>query len=48
MLSETLCAPLWVWLFMQEVPPLGVFIGGPVIIIAVIIKSFDRNIAVKT
>ena len=48
MLSETLCAPLWVWLFMQEVPPLGVFIGGPVIIIAVIIKSFDRNIVVKT
>ena len=48
MLSETLCAPLWVWLFMQEVPPLGVLIGGPVIIIAVIIKSFDRNIAVKT
>ena len=28
MLSETLCAPLWVWLFLNEIPPLSVFIGG--------------------
>ena len=48
MLSETLCAPLWVWIFMEEIPPFGVFIGGSVIIIAVIIKSFDRKIPVKT
>ena len=43
MLSETLCAPLWVWLFLNEIPPLSVFIGGFVIILAVIIKNFDNN-----
>ena len=48
MLSETLCAPLWVRLFLNEIPPLSVFIGGFVIILAVIIKSFDRNLLVKS
>ena len=43
MLSETLCAPLWVWLFLNEIPPLSVFIGGFVIVIAVIIKSLDKS-----
>tara|TARA_Y100000591_G_C21784071_1_gene672745 strand:- start:88 stop:954 length:867 start_codon:yes stop_codon:yes gene_type:complete len=43
MLTETLCAPLWVWLFLNEIPPLSVFIGGVVIIIAIILKSFDKN-----
>ena len=47
MLSETLCAPLWVWLFLNEIPPLSVFLGGFVIILAVIIKSIDKNISVK-
>ena len=44
MLSETLCAPLWVWLFLNEIPPLSVFIGGAVIISAIILKSFDKKI----
>ena len=43
MLMETLCAPIWVWLFLSEIPPLSVFIGGAVIIIAIILKSFDKN-----
>ena len=43
MLSETLCAPLWVWLFLNEIPPVSVFIGGLIIILAVIIKSFDKK-----
>ena len=43
MLSETLCAPIWVWLFLNEIPPLSVFIGGFVIVIAVIIKSLDKS-----
>ena len=43
MLMETLCAPVWVWLFLSEIPPLSVFIGGTVIIIAIILKSFDKN-----
>ena len=43
MLMETLCAPLWVWLFLSEIPPLSVFIGGVVIILAIILKSFDKK-----
>ena len=43
MLMETLCAPIWVWLFLSEIPPLSVFIGGTVIIIAIILKSFDKS-----
>ena len=43
MLSETLCAPLWVWLFLNEIPPISVFMGGSIIILAVIIKIFDKK-----
>ena len=43
MLTETVFAPLWVWLFMNEIPPTSVFIGGTIIIMAIIIKSFDRS-----
>ena len=43
MLSETLFAPLWVWLFLNEIPPLSVFVGGAVIILALILKSFDKR-----
>ena len=43
MLMETLCGPLWVWLFLNEIPPLSVFIGGGVIITAIILKSLDKN-----
>ena len=42
MLVETIFAPLWVWLFLNEIPPLSVFIGGFVIIAALILKSFDK------
>ena len=43
MLMETLCAPLWVWLFLNEIPPISVFLGGTVIILAIILKSFDKK-----
>ena len=43
MLMETLCGPLWVWLFLNEIPPISVFIGGTVIISAIILKSFDKK-----
>ena len=43
MLVETLFAPVWVWLFLNEIPPLSVFIGGSVIILAIILKSFDKK-----
>ncbi len=43
MLTETLFAPVWVWLFLNEIPPLSVLIGGFVIITAIIVKSLDKN-----
>ena len=43
MLTETIFAPLWVWLFLNEIPPISVFIGGCVIILALILKSFDKK-----
>ena len=42
MLTETTFGPLWVWIFLNEIPPLGVFIGGFAIITALILKSFDK------
>ena len=44
MLSETLFAPLWVWLFINEIPSKGVLLGGLIIIVALILKSLDRKI----
>ncbi len=43
MLTETIFAPLWVWLFINEIPPLSVFIGGFIIILAIILKTFDKR-----
>ena len=43
MLMETIFAPIWVWLFYSEIPPLSVLIGGLIIISAVIMKSLDYN-----
>ena len=43
MLTETIFAPLWVWIFLNEIPPSSVFIGGTIIIFAIIIKSLDKT-----
>ena len=43
MLLETIFAPIWVWIFLNEVPPSSVLIGGLIIISAVILKSFDKT-----
>ena len=43
MLVETIFAPIWVWLFLNEIPPISVFIGGLIIILAIILKSFDKK-----
>jgi len=43
MLLETIFAPIWVWIFLNEVPPISVFMGGAIIISAVILKSFDKS-----
>ena len=43
MLMETIFGPIWVWLFLNEIPPLSVFIGGIIIITAILLKSFDKK-----
>ena len=43
MLVETLLGPFWVWVFLNEIPPISVFIGGSIIILAVILKTLDRK-----
>ena len=42
MLTETIFAPLWVWLFLNEIPPISVY-GGAIIILAIILKTFDKK-----
>ena len=41
MLMETIFAPIWVWLFYNEIPPSSVLIGGIIIISAVVMKTLD-------
>ena len=48
MLLETIFAPIWVWIFLNEVPPSSVLIGGLIIISAVVLKSFDKSKEIKT
>jgi len=43
MLTETLLGPFWVWLFLNEIPPMSVFIGGSIIIVAVIFKTLEQK-----
>ena len=47
MLTETIFAPIWVWIFLNEIPTLGVIIGGILVITAIILKSFDKSINIK-
>ncbi len=41
MLTESIFAPIWVWLFYSEIPPASVLIGGIIILSAVVMKSLD-------
>jgi DME family drug/metabolite transporter len=43
MLFETLLGPLWVYIFLNEIPPMSVFIGGSIIVIAVIFKTLEQR-----
>ena len=40
MLMETLCAPIWVWLFINEQPTLETMQGGSIIILTIAVHSF--------
>jgi len=43
MLTEALFGPFWVWLFINEIPPSSVFLGGSIIVIAVIFKTLEQK-----
>ena len=40
MLTETVFGPLWAWLFINEIPPISVIIGGGIIISAILFEFF--------
>ena len=43
MLVETLFAPLWVWLFLNEIPPSSVFAGGGIIVLSILVKNLEKK-----
>ena len=40
MLTESVFGPLWAWLFINEIPPISVLIGGGIIIFSILLQSF--------
>jgi len=40
MLTESVFGPLWAWLFINEIPPTGVLIGGTIIVFSILFQSF--------
>ena len=40
MLTESVFGPLWAWLFISELPPTAVIIGGCIIIFSILFQSF--------
>ena len=40
MLTEAVFGPLWAWLFINEIPPTSVIIGGAIIISAILFEFF--------
>ena len=40
MLTESVFGPLWAWLFINEIPPFGVLIGGGIIIFSILLQTF--------
>ena len=39
MLIETIMAPIWVWIFLNEIPSTNTYIGGSIIILTLIVNS---------
>ena len=40
MLTESVFGPLWAWLFINETPPIGVLVGGCIIIFSILFQTF--------
>tara|TARA_Y100000590_G_scaffold21466_1_gene24930 strand:- start:1307 stop:2176 length:870 start_codon:yes stop_codon:yes gene_type:complete len=43
MLTESVFGPLWAWLFINEIPPSSVLIGGSIIVFSILLQSFFTN-----
>ena len=39
MIIETIMAPIWVWMFLKEIPSTNTFIGGSIILLTLIVNS---------
>lgn len=42
-LIETVMAPIWVWLFLQEVPAFSTLVGGAIIVITLVINAMQAH-----
>jgi len=40
--SEAIAGPIWAWIFISENPSTGVFVGGSIIFLALLLKSFKK------
>jgi DME family drug/metabolite transporter len=40
--SEAIAGPIWAWIFISENPSTGVFVGGTIIFLALLLKSFKK------
>jgi drug/metabolite transporter (DMT)-like permease len=47
MLTEAVFGPLWTWLFINEIPPISVLIGGGIIIFSILLQSFYSKKIIK-
>ena len=43
MLTESVFGPLWAWLFINEIPPSSVLLGGGIIVISILFQSLFGN-----
>ena len=43
MLTEAVLGPIWAWLFINEIPPISVIIGGGIIIFAILLEFSINN-----
>ena len=39
MLTESIFGPLWAWLFISEIPPVSVLVGGGIIFFSILLQS---------
>ena len=47
MLTEAVLGPFWAWMFVNEIPPIIVLIGGAVVITAVVTQFLSTLIVQK-